>query len=373
MAKATKKKMERTAPLTIEEAQSKNKDERLKKCRYCTNTKDAKKFYKSYDFLDTDGKMSICIDCCTYLFNYFYSMHSRIDIAIYEVCKCVNVRYDNKAYSSLMQALEKNSMQATIDAINGEETDSSITDIDEIAVNTKTSIFGKYLTILTRIYANKDEELFFDLYKSDRPEGYEDRTTDKQVKDALEDAYRSRKSLLEKKWGSGWEEEDYAFLEEEYNGWAKTKDVDEKSVDILIKEICLQQLSIRKKRDDGQSPTKAEMETLTGLMDKCAITPDKLKEASSQKSMSSWGVWVKDIETMSPAEWVENQKLFKDVEGIESYVDRHFGRSLKNYLGMQRDFRVVAAKMEDEDVATDYSDIEGLDDTPEEVNEDGDD
>lgn len=356
MSKVTKKRIERVAPLTIEEAQTKSKDERLKKCRYCTNTKDSKKFYKSYDFLDTDGKMSICIDCCTYLFNYFYSIHSRMDIAIYEVCKCTNVRFDLKAYSALVQSLEKNNMQATIDAINGGGDNEPTTELDEIAVNTKTSVFGKYIAILTRIYSNKDEEMYFDLYKSDRPEGYEDRTTDKPMKDVIENAYTKHMNALEKKWGSGWSDDDYAFLEEEYNGWAKTKDVDEKSVDVLIKEICLQQLSIRQKRNDGQTPTKADMETLTGLMDKAAITPDKLKEASSQKTMQAWGNWVKDIEQMSPAEWVENQKLFKDVEGIEGYVDRHFGRALKNYIGMQRDFRVVAARMEDEDAGS-YDDV----------------
>lgn len=356
MSKTTRKKIERVAPLTIEEAKTKNKDNRLKKCRYCTNEKDSKRFYNSFDFLDTDGKMSICIDCCSYLFNYYYSVHSRIDIALYELCKVTNVRYCSKTYSALMTSLEKNNLQSQIDAINGEEQTDISGSFDEIAVNTKTSIFGKYLSILRRIYSNKDENLYFDLYSNDRPEGYEDKSTDKAVSEIITDVYKTKMTALEKKWGRQ-TEEDYAFLEDEYNGWAKTKDVDEKSVDLLIREICLQQLYIRKKRDNGESISKGDLDALTNLMDKCSITPDKLKENSSSKMMASWGTWIKDVETMSPAEWIENQELFKDVEGIEQYVDKHFGRSLRNYIGMQRDFRVVAAKLDEEAENSDFSDI----------------
>ena len=348
-------------PLTVSEAQAKSKDIRSKKCRYCTNDKDSKRFYKSYDFLDTDGKMSICIDCCTFLFNHFYSIHSRIDIAIYELCKVVNVRYDSTAYSMLMQALERNSIQSTVNAINGIEEEGGDGTFDEIVVSTKTSLFGKYLTILSRTYSNKDEDMYFNLYTNDRPEGYEDRSTNKPVSEVISEAYETRVSHLEKKWGKGYDDDDLAFLENEYNGWAKTKDTEEKAIDLLVREVCLQQLFIRRRRDGGQSVTKADMDTLTMLMDKCSLSPDKVKESNTQKSATAWGVFIKDVETMSPAEWVENQKLFKDVEGIEEYVDKHFGRALRNYVGQSRDFRVVATKLDEEATGADFSDIMDVD------------
>ena len=136
------KRFDRKAPLTIEEAQSKTQDVRKKKCRYCTNEKTIRRFYPSQDFLDTDGRMSICIDCVSYLFNYYYSVHSRIDIAIYEVCRCLNVRYDSRAYSSLIKALERNGMQATVDAINGDYDESSETDIDKRFIEIADNVFN---------------------------------------------------------------------------------------------------------------------------------------------------------------------------------------------------------------------------------------
>ena len=239
-------------------------------------------------------------------------------------------------------------MQATIDAINGETDEEGISDLDTIAVDTKMSLFGKYYTILQHIYANSDIELTFDVYKNDRPEGYEDKTTDKAVTEVLDDVYAKRVSLLERKWGKGLSDDDYGYLEAEYQGWAKTKDVDNKSVDLLIREVCLQQLKMRKIRENGDDVEKKDVEILTSLMDKCSITPDKEKESSSSRSQAAFGVWLKDVETLSPAEWVENQKLFKDVEGIDDYVKRTYDRAVKNYIGMQRDFRVVADKMEKE-------------------------
>lgn len=363
-----KKILERTKALTVEEAQSKKKDDRSKKCRYCTNTKDIKKFYLTQDFLDTDGKMSICIDCCTYLFNYYYSLHGRIDIAIYEVCRCLNVRYDSRAYSSLMLALERNSMQATINSINGDaEDDCCESDIDKIAVDTKYSLFGKYYTILRTTYMNNEDiDLSFDVYKNDRPDGYEDKSTDKPVTEVLDDIYSKKLTLMEKKWGKQTEEDDYSFLESEYSSWAKTKDTEEKGVDLLIKEICLQQLKMRKTREDGQDIKKNDVDILTSLMDKCSLTPDRMKENTSNKSANAYGIWIKDVETLSPAEWIENKKLFKDVEGIDAYVNNTYSRAVKNYIGMQRDFRIISDKMEKEAEDLDLSDVGGLTEPAEE-------
>jgi len=319
-----------------------------KVCRYCTNSKRINKFYKSYDFLDTDGKLSICTQCVNHLFNEFYKTHSRIDIAIYEVCHCVNIKYSSDVYSSLMRMLEKNNMQNVVSAINFEDDDSTpVEEIETIATNSNMSVFGKYFAILRTKYDNKNIDLSFDLYSSDRPEGYEDRSTEKPITEVIENVYSNKFSSLEIKWGTGCSEEEYSFLEGEYNDWAKTKDTEEKSVAILIKELCLQELKIRRKRNEGQDISKQDLETLTMIMDKAAVSPGILKENTSNKSANAYGVWLKDIETFTPAEWIENQKLFKDIEGIDQYVNRHFGRALKNYVGMQRDFRVIADKMEE--------------------------
>lgn len=353
--------MKRIKPLTVEEASTKAKVDRLKKCRYCTNEKTIKKFYTSQDFLDTDGLMPICKDCVNYLFNYFYSIHSRIDVAIYEVCKCVNVRYDSRAYSALKNALEKNSFDkiaaSVADGFNNPDTPE---EFDEVAVDTNMGLWGRYYVIMLRLCKEKDIDLFFDVYKNDRPEGYEDKTTDRAVVEAIDDAYSKRLTSLEKKWGRGLNEDDYAYLETEYQEWAKTKDVENKSVDILIREVCMKQMDIRKLREAGNEVPKKDHETLMLLMDKCSITPDKEKETSSSKSQAAFGTWLKDVETLSPAEWVENQKLFKDVEGIDDYVKRTYDRAVRNYIGMQRDFRVVADKMEKEAQDFDASEIVGF-------------
>ena len=80
---------------------------------------------------------------------------------------------------------------------------------------------------------------------------------------------------LDKKWGSGHTPEEVSYLEDEYSGWAKMVDVDDKSVEILVKEICLQTLAIRRKREEGQSVNKQDIDTLTNLMEVCKLSPAK--------------------------------------------------------------------------------------------------
>ena len=52
--------------------------------------------------------------------------------------------------------------------------------------------------------------------------------------------------------------------------------------------------------------------------------------------------------------------MFKDVEGIDDYVKRTYDRAVKNYIGMQRDFRIVADKMEKEAEIFDPNDVVGF-------------
>ena len=210
------------------------------------------------------------------------------------------------------------------------------------------------------------------MYKNDRPEGYEDKSTDKPVTEVLDELYSNKLSMLEKKWGKELDDEDYQFLESEYSSWAKTKDTDDKATDILIKEICLHQLNMKKSREDGDGIKKSDVDILTTLMDKCNVTPDRQKENSSNKSANAYGSWVKEIETLSPAEWVENKKMFKDVEGIDQYVKMTYDRAVKNYIGMQRDFRIIADQMDKEAENAEIGEIVEMVDSDSEDPEDGD-
>ena len=58
-------------------------------------------------------------------------------------------------------------------------------------------------------------------------------------------------TTLERRWGKGFSEDDYTFLEEEFKEWKSDNPTESKSHDVVLKEICHKQLEISKLRANG--------------------------------------------------------------------------------------------------------------------------
>ena len=83
-------------------------------------------------------------------------------------------------------------------------------------------------------------------------------------------------------------------------------------------------------------------------MKTCAVDPAKTSLANSSKALDAFGVWIKDIEEKSPAEWYKDKKKFKDIDGIDDYLKKYVTRPIKNFITGSRDFNV------DKDVMVDF-------------------
>ena len=73
-------------------------------------------------------------------------------------------------------------------------------------------------------------------------------------------------------------------------------------------------------------------------MKNLAISPNMANAVSEGKSMDAFGVWVKDIENLSPAEWYKDKQLFKDVDNLQEYGEIFITRPLRNFITGSRDF-----------------------------------
>jgi hypothetical protein len=67
-----------------------------------------------------------------------------------------------------------------------------------------------------------------------------------------------------------------------------------------------------------------------------------LNAANSGKNLDTFGNWVKEIEQFRPAEFFKDKNMYKDVDNVEEYADRHITRPLKNFITGSRDFGVDA-------------------------------
>lgn len=141
------------------------------------------------------------------------------------------------------------------------------------------------------------------------------------------------------KWGEGYSETDYLFLENRYNSLTAMANVEFESDAMMIKQICIKELQIRETQRKKGDDTKL-VKALQELMATANIRPTDIKNANSDLLNDSYGKWLSVIEEHEPAEYFEDKKLYDDYDGIKKYFTNWVLRPLKNLLKGTRDFNV---------------------------------
>ena len=136
-------------------------------------------------------------------------------------------------------------------------------------------------------------------------------------------------SYLQNKWGV-FDNEDLAYLENQYLDWEdKLGGIDDKSLDMLIQQICLQALEIRKTRELGGDVTKM-VKTLRELMNDGGLVEKQNKRA--ELTNRSVGQRIEDIERMRPvfapdADLIDVDNIEKIVVGFVGSTSRALGKN----------------------------------------------
>lgn len=140
--------------------------------------------------------------------------------------------------------------------------------------------------------------------------------------DAKKLKHLSPEQLEESKdfWGSDFSEEDYLFLMNEYNEYNLQYDLSSKSMQILIKSICVTTLKIREAQSRGNS-TKDLTKELGDLMQSANIKPSQEK-AAMDSDQSILGLWIKKFENERPIPEADDE--FADIDGVKKYLDTYF-------------------------------------------------
>jgi hypothetical protein len=286
-------------------------------CRKCTLQKPPSEFYDSPDkLLDTNGKLSVCKSCVNDIFNGFMiSTNSSLSESINKTCKILNIYYSSKSVESLKAHIETLGDKAL-----------------------EKNLFGMYKIHLARFLSLNQG--INGTYEFD---GSYVRPSDE---DALVNENSEYKKELYNFWGTGLEWEDYQFLENELAQWKTTHKHDTRSELIFLREIAFILLDIKKARESGQS-TSTLMKQFQETVKTAGLDPANASAITG--AQETFGNWIKEIETKTPAEWYENDKLFKDVDNLSKYWENYVTRPLKNFITGSRDFNISEASEEGED------------------------
>lgn len=147
-------------------------------------------------------------------------------------------------------------------------------------------------------------------------------------------------STLRKKWGD-FEEGDYMFLEEFYRDYERTYSTDTPAQVNLYRNIAKTHLQADKELSSGNIKAYKDLMELSSKMHTDGnIKPIQNTGGNEDRGVSTYGLWIKEIEKEEPCEFFENRELYDDYDSIKKYWKNWFVRPFKNIFNISKDFDV---------------------------------
>ena len=283
-------------------------------CRKCMQKKPPTEFYLGADkYLDRNGYFSICKLCVGEIYVGQYNIERDIRRAIFKTCRIINLIYSESAIQALETQL-KNSERLPDDP----------------------KIFGLYKSKIASTMRGLDS------IEKGGPSGdltfqYETAVSPDRTESI---SFEGSGDVVAFWGGEGtFSTEDYRFLEKELANFKSTHKADSYTEIVLLKLVCYKLLEIEKDRLAGKS-TAAGVKELQSLMSSLAISPDKANIAGAGKSMECFGVWLKDIESFYPLEYLVEKggSMYDDVDNNEEYGQKYITDPLRSFVLSSPDF-----------------------------------
>ena len=154
---------------------------------------------------------------------------------------------------------------------------------------------------------------------------------------------KPRREII-KLFGSGFSNEDYLYLQDQYDDWCSRTQVDSKSQQTYVVQICLTLLDVYKDRKLNKDVTK-KLDALDKLMNSANLQPKQNVDNSASDSLT-FGQLIEKWENEKPIP--EPSEEFKDVDGIGKYIRVWFTGWLSKALGLKAN---VFTQEYDEEIA----------------------
>lgn len=142
---------------------------------------------------------------------------------------------------------------------------------------------------------------------------------------------RTARKEIKRLFGAGFTEADYIYLQDQYDDWKVRTQVDSKSQETYVQQICLQLLDIDKDRKAGKDVTN-KLKALDTLMNAANLQPKQNVSNAATDSLT-FGQLIEKWENEKPIP--EPSEEFKDVDGIGKYLRVWFTGWLSKALGLK--------------------------------------
>lgn len=164
-----------------------------------------------------------------------------------------------------------------------------------------------------------------------------DTTLDEERKDGvietLDDVKDAKKAKLKtvKFFGTGFSDDDYQYLQDQYNDWTSRCECKTKAQEEVFKRICFKQLEILKANREGRD-TKDLDKTFQDYLDTANLKP-KQNNMDALSDAQTFGTLLAKWENERPLPEIDED--LQDVDKIGQYIDVFFRGHLAKMMGLK--------------------------------------
>ena len=262
---------------------------------------------KLYKF--NDGRMPVCKECLSSLFKELNAKYSDEVKALYHLCMLFDIYFDR-------------------DLVEKSSANNNFSDEDNLLKS-----YMKNVNSLNQ-YKFKDSMSSDCIVLDDSLIKYEEK--DKEI-----DIYEERemtpelKRLCLKRWGSGYSDEDYLYLEDNYAEFYEAYAHDTPAERMLLMNITKTLLEGEKSRKSGDKKGYENMlKLVSSMLTDAAIKPSQKKTMGDEVG-ECFGVFIENLEKNEPVNEAIDE--FADVDNIGKLIDRQFVKNFAKVFGLVGD------------------------------------
>lgn len=273
-------------------------------CICCDKDIAEREFYTSDSILyKTTGRVPYCKECIDDLYKHYLTMYINLRYAnperkaVERICMLLDFYYSNKVFDSVVKQIDTKGLTSTVIA----------TYIRQIK--------------LTQ-YRDKD----YDTTISEKNMAFKDIDLEDEDEDKRKDIEAAIKIF-----GTGFDNEDYLFLYEQYMDWTARHECNTKAQEEIFKNLCFTQLEILK-ATRAKSDTKDLTATFQKLLETAKLQP-KQNSGDTTADNQTFGTLIDKWENTRPIPEVEED--LRDVDKIGLYINVFFKGHLAKMMGLK--------------------------------------
>ena len=278
-------------------------------CFYCGNEYVETNFYNSNsEFYSNTGKIAHCKQCIEKFYQQYFDRYTNEGCltpekkAVQRLCMVFDIYYRDDVFISAMNKIKTSGM--------------NISPMAQYMKQIQLQQYNRYKETYENTITEAEQENFAMASISDMSIEV---TVDQKTIDFF---------------GSGFNDEDYKFLQKEYDDWTARHECNTKAQEEVIKDICFNRLQNLKALRKGED-TKDITASFQKMLDAGKLQP-KQNIGDTTADNQTFGTLIDKWENERPLPEIDEE--LKDVDKIGQYIDVFFRGHLAKMMGLKNGF-----------------------------------